>query len=186
MQGTGCLASFVWQCCVSLLVIGRYKQLAERLVIKSKIRFTQICWHWIAAQRSLSSTYPDLLIILKSTHNLKCFSLPNSSQIYIRISIRSELAQMVICHIMRRELQLQSSSSSRTVSTLSPLNRLIYQSATVKMAWERSEEKEMLQHQEKCVNMSEIQSSTQLCLPTVQRWKNFFVRGLVKFVTAVP
>ena len=52
---------------------------------------------------------------------------------------------MVICHIMRRELQLQSSSSSRTVSTLSPLNRLIYQSATVKMAWERSEEKEMLQ-----------------------------------------
>ena len=48
---------------------------------------------------------------------------------------------MVICHIMRRELQLQSSSSSRTVSTLSPLNRLIYQSATVKMAWERSEER---------------------------------------------
>ena len=36
MQGTGCLASFVWQCCVSLLVIGRYKQLAERLVIKQK------------------------------------------------------------------------------------------------------------------------------------------------------
>ena len=36
MQATGCLASFVWQCCVSLLVIGRYKQLAERLVIKQK------------------------------------------------------------------------------------------------------------------------------------------------------
>ena len=107
----------------------------------------------MAAQRSLSSLHPAILIILMRTHNLRCFSLPNSPQIYILFQsheFQSELAQVIICLIMRRELQLRSSSSSRTVSTLSPLNRLIYQSATVKMAWERSEEKEMLQHQEKC------------------------------------